>query len=424
MRILQAIHDFLPEHCAGSEIYTYHLSRALAARGHDVRLLFTEKRLERPQFEITAGSYEDLPFHEIVYNRHFHDIQDLYDDARMEQPIGAVLDQVKPDVVHVQSLVYLGLSLIRAARSRGLPLVMTLHEYFLSCPRGGLLLDLEGNLCDPIRPEICARCIQPYPMERERYPDSPDDPYQELGELRFWARAIDERTRRIYAGVAEVDRFVAPSSFLAERLVREGLERSRVTVADYGFPAPEAPPRVVPRPGEPLRLGYLGTLSDYKGVDVLVDAFSRLEPGLATLRICGDPGWFPEYTGPLMKRAGEIAGLSFVGRLEPTEAPAFLATLDALVVPSIWYENSPLTIHEAFLAGVPVVTSDLGGMAELVASGGGLVFRRGDPADLHRCLCRLLDEPRLLARLGAGIPAVKSVEANAEEMESLYRSLA
>ncbi len=420
MRILQAIHDFLPEHCAGSEIYTFHLARALAARGHDVRLLFTEKRLERPQFEVTPGRHAGLPFHEIVYNRHFFDVVDLYDDPRMEAPIGAVLDQVAPDVLHIQSLVYLGLPLVRAAAARGVPMVMTLHEYFLCCARGGLLLDLDGRLCDPIRFENCARCIEPYPLLRERYPDGEGAAFAELGSLRHCARAIEARTERLLAGVRPIRRFVAPSRFLRELLVEKGLDPARVVHADYGFPAPPPLARVERAAGAPLRLAYLGTLADYKGVHLAVEAFLRLRRGEATLRLKGETSWFPDYTGPLLEKARSIPGLTFEGAVPPGAGYGFLAEVDLLLVPSLWYENSPLTIHEAFQSGVPVIATDLGGMAELAGAGGGLLFRRGDAADLTRCLRRVLDEPGLLESLRQSIPAVKTIEENAAEMEALY----
>jgi glycosyltransferase involved in cell wall biosynthesis len=334
-----------------------------------------------------------------------------------------VLDEVRPDVVHAQSLVYLGLGLIRAAEARRIPVVMTLHEYFLACPRGGILWNLDGELCDPIVPAVCARCIAPYPIERARYPDPPEGGAG--GELRFFERAIVERTRRLRAGVQSVRRFVAPSKFLAERMAREGLDARRIVVSDYGFPAverPQHPAQAPRRPGAPLRLGFLGTIADYKGVHVAVEAVASLDPSVATLVVRGALDWFPDYTAPLLERTRNMRHVTFEGPLPFGASARFLAGLDALVVPSLWYENSPLTIHEAFQCGVPVLVSDLGGMAELVAGGGGLAFRRGDAADLARCIRRLRDEPGLLAALAAGIPPVKSIERNADEMAELYRA--
>jgi glycosyltransferase involved in cell wall biosynthesis len=422
VRILEAIHDFLPDHRAGSEIYTYHLAKALAARGHDVRVVFTEKRLDRPQFALSTGVYDGLPFHEVVYNRHFDDIRDLYDDRRMDAAIGAVLDEVAPDVVHVQSLVYFGLGLIRQAVARRIPIVMTLHEYFLACPRGGLLLDPAGNLCDPIPFATCAQCLAPYPIQRQRYPDGADgadgaDPFASLGELRYFARAAQTRFFAMRDGVAAVKTFVAPSQFLANQMIGLGLDAGRVVVSDYGFPPLSAPPRAPRGAGAPLRLGYLGTIADYKGVDVLIDAFQRLPRGSATLVVHGALDWFPDYVERLRAAIAPGADIDLAGPLAPGDAPRFLTGLDALVVPSIWFENSPLTIHEAFQCGVPVVTSDLGGMRELVASGGGLTFRRADPADLAAVLRRLVADPAVVDRLRATIPAVKSIATDAADME-------
>jgi hypothetical protein len=98
------------------------------------------------------------------------------------------------------------------------------------------------------------------------------------------------------------------------------------------------------------------------------------------------------------------------------------ASIDVLVVPSIWPENSPLVIHEAFLAGVPVVASRIGGIPELVTDGrNGLLFDARDVTDLSRVLVRLLTEPRLLDTLRAGIPEVRSIQDDVRMARELYR---
>jgi glycosyltransferase involved in cell wall biosynthesis len=112
------------------------------------------------------------------------------------------------------------------------------------------------------------------------------------------------------------------------------------------------------------------------------------------------------------------------GIVPHAEIPAALAALDVLVLPSVWLENAPLVIEEAFLAGVPVVASDLGGMAERVEHGrSGLLFRAGDPLALRRTLARLEAEPGLLERLRAGLPRVESMEEDAAETRALYERL-
>ena len=92
-------------------------------------------------------------------------------------------------------------------------------------------------------------------------------------------------------------------------------------------------------------------------------------------------------------------------------------------MPSIWWENSPLTIHEAFLAGVPVITADVGGMAEQVSEGGGATFRHRDADDLRRTVERIIREPDVLNALRTSIPRVKSVSEHADELLARYETI-
>ena len=112
------------------------------------------------------------------------------------------------------------------------------------------------------------------------------------------------------------------------------------------------------------------------------------------------------------------------GKYDNTDVATILSEVDVLVVPSIWYENSPLTIHEAFLAGVPVITSNIGGMAELVEDGvNGLHFQMGNAADLTRQLQRIIDDPALIAQLKNNIPPVTPIESHALKIETIYGGL-
>src|SRR6266403_1933587 len=114
----------------------------------------------------------------------------------------------------------------------------------------------------------------------------------------------------------------------------------------------------------------------------------------------------------------------FHGAYDNDRVGEVLADLDVVVVPSLWYENSPLTIQEAFIAGVPVITADAGGMAELVRDDvDGLRFRRGDVEDLRAKLQRVAADPEILERLRRGIPAVPTIEKHAAQLVDRYRSL-
>jgi len=228
---------------------------------------------------------------------------------------------------------------------------------------------------------------------------------------------------------AQVDRFVSPSHFLRERYVRFGLTPERIAVRDNGFedrPAPR-PGRSdrSPAGGRPLRVVYLGTWLPSKGVHVLLEAVRGLDPAQVQLDVHGHAlpyDGVDDYEGRLRALAAGRPHIRLHGAYAPEEATALLSRADVLVVPSIWYENSPLTVHEAWLAGVPVVASGHGGLAELVRHDiDGLHFTPDDAASLRRALVRLHTEEGLLERLRAAIPRVETMATHAPALEAIYR---
>jgi glycosyltransferase involved in cell wall biosynthesis len=235
--------------------------------------------------------------------------------------------------------------------------------------------------------------------------------------------AVRKRNRHVLECLSAMDLFIAPSRFLCDEMVAFGVDASRVVVSDYGFPACGARARSRPLTGGRLRLAFLGNLQPHKGLHVLVEAF-RLQPSDSlSLEVWGSPEHAPAYVRELRRRDPRVV---FRGEFGPQERGRVLDEIDILVFPSIWYENSPLTIHEAFQAGIPVVASDLGGMAELVIPlRNGLTFRAGDATDLARQLGRLESEPGLVSRLSRGAleTRVKTVEEDARELVSRFSSL-
>ncbi len=437
------VHQFLPRHLAGSEVYTYRLAQALRARGHRVTLFFTEIRPDRRQYELTQGEFDGIPYFEAVHNRYLPSFRHSYRDPEMEGLFQRVLDATAPDVTHLQHLHLHSIGYIDIARRRNVPVLYTLHEYMLMCLNDGLLLRPGTILCEGPEPRACASCAAtislPLDSPPPRLEATARSPLSDLlrrlaaklgvggpaenGDARAYLAAVRLRRREIQAELDKVDLFLAPSRFLRQRFVDEGMIRpERILHSDYGFfVEPFAKIRRSPSPI--LRVGYVGTISEYKGVHLVVEAFREIrEPGIEC-RVYGDLDVFPDYTKRLLAVETPPA-VRFMGRLENASVAAAFAELDLLIVPSMWFENSPLTIHEAFLAGLPVVTSDRGGMAELVEHGkSGLHFRIGDAADLRRQLLRVRHEPGLLDSLRRQLPAVKTIEDDAAAMEQRYQLL-
>jgi glycosyltransferase involved in cell wall biosynthesis len=235
--------------------------------------------------------------------------------------------------------------------------------------------------------------------------------------------AGDIRRRLAYARhvLETIDLVVAPSASMADEFVRLGAAADRMEVSDYGFVPIGSPSQRTRERHEPLRIGFVGTLVWHKGAHVLVDA-ARLLTGSFDVHIHGDTTVFPDYVAGLRKAAD--GRMTFHGGFDRDRVEEVYRGIDVLVVPSLWPENSPLVIHEAFMRQLPVVGARIGGVPELVRDNlNGLLYDPFSPESLRVCLQRLIDDRDLVYALGAAAPAVKTIEDDAREWGARYRSL-
>jgi glycosyltransferase involved in cell wall biosynthesis len=451
LRILHAIHDFLPRHQAGSELYAAALARAQSTR-HHVTILCAEYDPARAHGVVTWRMHDGLPVAEIVNNWAAPRFADTYRPPALHGPLTHVLRATRPDVVHVHSLLNLSFDLPALARASGAVVVATLHDFTMVCPSGGQRVHrAERHVCHDIDTARCARCFaeSPYAAQmatarlapgpgsgrvllraaravRARMPEAAAAAARGaatlVGPPRAGSTDVDRRLQAARDTFAAFDLAVAPSTAIAADLARFGLPAERMVVADYGFEPLPAVPRT-PRQGGVLRVGFVGTLAWHKGAHVLLEAVRGLPLARLDVRLAGDVHVFPDYVADL-RRLAEGLPVTFTGRFERADAARIYATLDVLVVPSLWPENSPLVIHEAFMAGVPVLGARVGGIPDLVTDNvSGLLFDPERPATLSAALARLLDEPALLDRLAAAAPPVRSIERDAEEWDARYCSL-
>ncbi len=461
MRILLVSHAYPPHSTAGTETYTAGLAERLVARGHAVEVFTTVKDVGRSQFELARRVVNGVPVHELVNNLYYRDFRATWDDPPAEAPFQRVLDALRPDVVHVQHLLYTSSGILARARAAA-PVVYTLHDYWLQCPRFGHRVHADGAVCRTIDVARCGTCLASFkwgqsglerrvgnliarvhgatgvdlaPLargaaERARRmrPSArpPVEPPREQAEE--FARAARTRLDELRArAVANVDLFLATSHFLRDRLVQEsGLPADRVEHLPLGVDlAAFSPAQRVPR-GARVRVAFVGTRTPLKGPHLLLEAWLALPPAVrerAELVLAGPDHHEPDYQRTLAALA-ERAGARLFGRRSRAEVAELLAATDLLVVPSLWYENSPLVILEAIAARVPLLVSDQGGMAELVEPGAtGFHFRQGDAADLARELERAILEPARLAGLYSRPPQPLSVAEHVARVEERYARL-
>jgi glycosyltransferase involved in cell wall biosynthesis len=289
--------------------------------------------------------------------------------------------------------------------------LVTLHDYHLLCDVSTLLRP-DGELCTDGLRGSCSACLRRHPLLAERW---------DGGELEAaWARAARARFERHRADFAAAHVVIAPSRFLARTFEAAGFRPPQgFEILRAGYPGPVHAPRRRD-PARTLRVGYLGGLYPSKGVHVLVQAFRALVGEPVELHVHGHLDWFPDYVREL-RRLADGSAVHFDGPFEPRAVDAVLSRLDLLVVPSIWYENMPITIQEAHRHGIPVVVTAMGGMAEAVEHGTtGLTFPRGDAPALAAAIRSLARDAALYDRLAQNRPRVASLIEVVDRLEQLY----
>lgn len=423
MRILFVTAAFLPQSIGGVELHVLGLARELRAE-HSVAVFCRGSDPARGELELERTEYQGIPVARLNYL--FSDCTGfpmIWRNAAIRARFEAFLDEYRPDVVHVHHLTCLSTDLIDAAKARGARVVMTLHDFWMGCPRGQRMTpDLE--LCSEVVAEKCAPCLTRmwsgwFGAGRDG-PSVPEDERRRrdlaaIGDYHDWIRGV----------LGRVDRLVTPSRSSRAIFARFGVPADRIAVVENGLD--HEPFRAVRRVAAPhFRFGFIGTVLPTKGVHVLIDAFARLARPAARLAIHGEECGWHEVTGygELLREQARPLGdrVALHGRYAAEDLPAILGTLDCLVVPSLWFEAFCLTLREGWLAGLPVIASRLGAMAEAIDDGAtGLLFAPGDAADLARQMARVMDDAALRSRLYRSEKRVRTAAENAAELAAIYR---
>ena len=428
MKIILGVHHFPPTYTAGAEQEAYRIAQTLRRRGHDIRVICVE-RIDRPSPERLLwedGEYEGIPVRRLFFN--LADAPDMfryaYDNQWIAQHLDRFLAEEKPDLFHLISGYLLSASTIAVAQNHHLPVVVSLMDFWFLCPRITMLRS-NGDLSTfPIEAAVCARCLGEE-QRRYRWLD------QRLPGLmeHYWRRQtekiqrVEERQAFLRQMLNRAEAIICRSHFFARVFSEAGIEAEKLTFSRQGFDMPEIEASLLTKtPSSELRVGYFGQIAPHKGVDVLFAAAAQLPSHPLTVHVYGNTQAFPDYTHRLEAMTQKDNRLHLAGLYQAQEVGRVLQNIDVLVVPSLWYENSPNVILEAFAHRTPVIVSDLGGMAELVTEGrDGLRFAAGNAAALAQQLCRLIEEPGLLGQLQAGIQPIKTVAQEIDELEAIYQ---
>ncbi|MFO1078710.1 MAG: glycosyltransferase [Planctomycetota bacterium] len=406
MDVLHVCHQFAPETHGGVESYVADVAAAQRAMGRDVQVL-AGSHAPWPAVGIEELAVAGIPVHRLHRDDLFFDLFSTSWHPGVEAAFAAFLARHRPAVVHVHQWIRLTTNLVELAQRQGLPTVVTLHDYYASCPRAFRERPDKTPCRRVLSPASCLDCVPRYRHERA----AELAPAIEL--FADESRSELQRADAVLVGVAPTGELVADAL---------GLPRDRFTVLSLGYRRrfPGLPPLGPPAAGGPLRFAFWGGVAPHKGMRVLVAACRRLAaeplPRPFELHVLGGFA-SPEFEAELRRDAQGLP-IVFHGRFATGQLRAVHPAVG--VFPSTCIETFGIVLDECFELGLPCIVSDLGALAAR-AGRGGLAVAAGDAGALAAAMRRFLAEGGLWAELRHRLPALPpDVEAHSRALDAVY----
>jgi len=389
MDVLHVIHQFPPESRGGSESYALDLAQRQKARGMSVEVL-TGTQHAKEQVTLVEDEIDGLRVHRLHRNDLFFDHHVKMWHPEVESRFEEFLREHKPALVHVHHWVRLTCNLVEICERVGVPAVVTLHDYYTSCPRAFRRRAGDVACRRELSVASCADCVPRYGYE---------PPHEIADGIELYAdhyRAELSMARAVLVAVDSTADLLSTTT---------GVARSRYRTLPLGYKQRFNSMSTLSAPdeGNPLSFAFWGGVGRHKGVDVLLQALRRVcdqQPGRAELHVLG--GFeTPEFESELRKLA-EGLPVTFHGAFDAAQLHAVQPHVG--VFPSTCIETFGLVLDECFELELPCITSDLGALPER-AGAAGLATRAGDPDDLARAMLRFVTEPNLWQELRSNRPA-------------------
>jgi len=447
MKILLPVHVFFPKHFYGTETYTLELAQTLKKMGHDPIILTALPLWEAggtDQFYFTY-EYDGLIVHCLDFNLRPHtSFKQIYHRPELYSVYAEILDNIKPDIVHVTHIINHTATLLEVLRDKNVPTVATLTDFFGICFNAKLDRE-DGNLCSGPN-EKSTNCLQCYLQKADIFPKQqmlsnslmkngfitylasralPHLAKAPWGKKNFIVDQILGVTERVNLLRSRYDTYrymIAPTDFLYEAYRSNRFYPEKLKKINFGVNLELVKGYQTPRrkTDSTIRFGFIGQLSAHKGVDLLIHAYLRIKSDSMSLSIYGSPDQ-DSYMDELLRLSTRGKNVKFCGTFPREELPARLSEFDVLVIPSRWYENSPLVLLYALATRTPVIVTDVKGMSEFVKDGfNGYTFQKNSVEHLTTMMQKIVDDPSSVERLSQNAVYTKDVSDHADDVFELY----
>jgi glycosyltransferase involved in cell wall biosynthesis len=436
LRVLHVLFTFAPDPVGGTEIFVEALARSATSLGN--KSIFAAPSCSGTDEVYSHNGWRVRRFRSAPESQHM--LRELYGggDPESATAFGKILDEECPDVVHMHAFTRaVSIRLVRVSKRRGIPVFFTYHTPTVSCERGTLML-WGREVCDGVlNVQRCTSCsiagrgvAQTASVLLSYVPSWLIRGITKVNLTGgIWTalrmrELIRSRHEAFHALMREVDGIIVPREWVRSLLLRNGVPGSKITLSAHGLDSTrDHREPLIDVAKTPLRVAFLGRADEVKGIDTLIKAVRaapdlRIELNLyGVMQSTADEG----YCAMLKSLAGHDARIIFFPRMPHDNVIPLLRRYHVLAVPSRWLETGPLVVLEAFAAGIPVIGSDLGGIAEWVRhEKNGLLVEANNIQAWSDALRRCAVDRQLLARLREGIAPPRSMADVAQEMAQLY----
>jgi glycosyltransferase involved in cell wall biosynthesis len=389
----------------GAEIAAYALYEGLRDLGVDSIFIAACPAEDRHKLLLASDREFIITTDRLRYD-HFYQLA----SADTWRQLKALLLANQVRLVNFHHFLNFGVNSLRAlARETDIPFTLTLHEFLSICNNHGQMVTRPGRrLCQQATPTACSTCFPEHSRQQ-----------------------FTLRRELIQSALLPAAAFISPSHFLADRMAAWGLPREKFVVIENGLR------HVAPREERvrafsettPWIFGYFGQITPFKGADTLLDTIDLLAklPDIGSkirIRVHGNIiGQTAEFEARFAASFAKHNFCTYAGPYDNADVRNLMGACDYVLVPSTWWENSPVVIQEAYAAGRPLICTGIGGMAEKVPNRrSGLHFRLGDAADLARAMSEAADEVMYQA-LCSGLPEVADQTTMARDYLATFTRL-